>query len=151
MEILYGHAWCYFIYRDKYGKKHKYGVDATYGDMLEGDEELTISYKIRNNFATKSFMKNHDFVNCFLFDQEPIEGNYDGYEDSFIMRFLYLVNNDINIRPETLYELETKHKILLNELISLKDNNPKLFNGSVESNLNLIINECRKSENLEKE
>lgn len=121
-------------------------MDATFGDVLEENEKLQVGHKIRNNFATKNFMKNHEFFDCHLFDQEQIEGNYDGYDDAFIMRFLYFADDNINIRPETLDELETKHGIRFDELIELKKIKPELFNGPIEPKIDFIKNELNKME-----
>ena len=149
-DDILGHSWCYFIYEDKYGEKHKYGIDATWGDVLESDSELTFDNRIdiqtASNFAGKDFMEKHDFVNQRLFSFEPIDGIYEGYEYDFIMRYIYLTNANINIRPEPVIELEKQNGIYFMDLMELKEENPELFKEPVELNLDLIINKYKQKE-----
>lgn len=129
-----GHAWNVFYYTDKHGNTSCYGIDTTFGDGT--------SKEIRNNFATNTFESSHsdhyDVEIPLAYCENATRSNA-GFGNRFIEEFLQLVENDINIRPETYQEMK-KNGITCEMLISAKQNNPELFEGPVENNEEMIFN-----------
>ena len=131
-----GHSWNVFYYTDKYGEKHCYGVDATFG---EGNMK-----KMRNNFASNIFENTHsDYYTAGipLAYSENATRSDSGFGNQFIEEFLGLVQNDINIRPETFQEMKN-HGITSDDLITTKNNHPELFREPVEVQEDMIIQEA---------
>ena len=140
-----GHAWNIFYYTDKNGNTSCYGIDATYGDGT--------GKSFRNNFATNTFENQHyDHFNAEmpLAYCEKATRSDAGFGNKFIEEFLKLVENDINIRPETYQEMQSKG-ITCEMLISAKQNNPELFEGPVENNEEMIFNKSLENQEEKKE
>ena len=111
MEDKEGHAWDVFYYTDKYGQKRSYGFDATWGDS---DKRNASQYFATNNFELSHYERYNTYSDAIKTDFGPIietdlvPKSNDGFENDFIEGFLTLVANDINIRPETLSEMQQR-------------------------------------------